>query len=138
MDAVGRISLALLLACAPAWADEEVDMKPAIVAAEAWLASVDAGRYGQSWEDGAPFLQQSMPKIMWEGAIDVARSPLGVAVSRKVRQANYTRSLPNAPPGEYVVIQYDTRFETRPLSTEIVTPVKGADGRWKVAGYTIR
>jgi hypothetical protein len=138
MNHIRRILLALILAAGPAWADEEVDVKPAMAAADAWLAGMDAGRYGAGWEDAAPFLQQSMSKMMWEGAIDVARSPLGVAVSRKVRQVNYTRSLANAPPGEYVVIQYDTRFENRPQSTEIVTPVKGPDGRWKVSGYTIR
>jgi len=138
MNRIRPIVLSLLLSAGPAWSGEEIDVNPAMAAAEAWLASVDAGRYGASWEAAAPQLQEAMPKIKWETAIDAARSPLGVAVSRKVRQAHYTRSVPDAPVGEYVVIQYDTRFETRPLSTEIVTPVKDRDGSWKVSGYLIR
>ena len=128
----------MLLASGLAWADEEIDVKPAMVAAEAWLAGVDAGRLGASWEAAAPMFQEAMPKIKWETTIDGVRAPLGVPITRKLRQAHYTRTLPNAPEGEYVVIQYDTRFENRPLSTEIVTPMKDRDGTWKVSGYIIR
>ncbi len=133
------IALSLLLVAGPAWAaDEDIDVNPAMVAAEAWLASVDAGRYGASWEDAAPMFQEAVSKVKWETTIDAARAPLGVPVRRKVRQALYTRALPSAPVGEYVVIQYDTYFETRPLSTEIVTPMRDTDGRWKVSDYVIR
>lgn len=88
-------------ACTITLADEEIDVKPAMAVAEAWLAGVDAGRYGASWEEAAP---------LGETTIE----------------------------GEYVVIQYDTRFENRHLSTEIVTPMRGRDGVWKVSGYIIR
>jgi hypothetical protein len=37
-----------------------------------------------------------------------------------------------------VVIQFDTRFENRPLSMETVTPMREKDGSWKVSGYFIR
>ena len=113
-------------------------MKPAMGVAEAWLASVDAGNYGASWEAAAPLFREAMAKIKWETTIESVRAPLGTPINRKLRQAFYTRVLPNAPEGEYVVIQYDTRFENRPLSTEIVTPMKAADGTWKVSGYIIR
>ena len=139
MDAIRRFAIgSLLLAGAIAWADEEIDVKPAMGAAEAWLAGVDAGRYGASWEQAAPMFQEAMPKIQWETTVDAARAPLGIVISRKVRLMNYTRTLPNAPEGEYVVILFDTRFENRPLSTEIVTPMKDRDGSWKVSGYIIR
>ena len=124
-------------ACTVTLADEEIDVKPAMAVAEAWLAGVDAGRYGASWEEAAPLFREAMAKITWETTIEGVRAPLGTPI-RKLRQAAYTRVLPNAPEGEYVVIQYDTRFENRPLSTEIVTPMRGHDGVWKVSGYIIR
>ena len=119
-------------------ADEEVDVKPAMAAAEAWLATVDAGRYGASWEESAPLLKGAIEKVKWETSIDTARAPLGVVIGRKLRSANVVRTLPNAPPGEYVVIQFDTRFDNRPLSTEIITPMRDADGTWRISGYIIR
>lgn len=138
MHAIRNCAAAIVCACTIAHADEEIDVKPAMGVAEAWLASVDAGRYGASWEEAAPLFKEAMAKLRWETTIESVRAPLGTPINRKLRQAFYTRILPNAPEGEYVVIQYDTRFENRPLSTEIVTPMRGRDGTWKVSGYIIR
>lgn len=141
MDPIRRcvILLAAMLACPTASAaDEEVDVKPAMAVAEAWLAGVDAGRYGASWDEAAKLFQDALDRTRWQVTIERVRGPLGVAVTRKLRSANHARVLPDVPPGEYVVIQYDTVFENRPLSTEIVTPMREPDGTWKVAGYIIR
>ena len=131
----------VMLACAvlPAGAqDEGLDLRPADQAARAWLATVDAGRYGDSWENAAELFKQTIPKLRWETTVQAVREPLGVVVGRKVRAMNYARVLPGAPEGEYVVIQFDTRFENRPLSVETVTPMREKDGSWKVSGYFIR
>ena len=139
MNRIRRLLLAApLLAATLAVSQEDIDVKPAMGVAEAWLAGLDAGRYGQGWEEAAPMFREAMPKVQWQTTMESVRVPLGTPLHRKLRQAFYTRSLPNAPAGEYVVIQYDTRFEHRPLSTEIVTPMKDADGTWKVSGYIIR
>jgi hypothetical protein len=61
-----------------------------------------------------------------------------VVILRKLRSATFARTLPNAPAGEYFVIQYDTRFDNRPLTTEIVTSMHDADGAWRISDYTIR
>jgi hypothetical protein len=139
MDRIRRMLLAApLLAATLAVSQEDIDVKPAMGVAEAWLAALDAGRYGQGWEEAAPMFRDAMPKVQWQTTMESVRLPLGAPLSRKLRQALYTRTLPNAPAGEYVVIQYDTRFEHRPLSTEIVTPVRGRDGTWRVSDYTLR
>ena len=119
-------------------ADEDFDAKPAMAAAEEWLAMLDAGRYGETWEAAAPVFKGAITRTKWEVAIDAARAPLGVVIQRKLRSATFTRTLPSAPPGEYFVIQYDTRFDNRPLTTEIVTPMRGADGAWRISDYIIR
>ena len=118
--------------------DDGLDLRPAGQAARAWLATVDAGRYGDSWESAAELFKQTIPKLRWETTVQAVREPLGVVVGRKVRAMNYARVLPGAPEGEYVVIQFDTRFENRPLSVETVTPMREKDGSWKVSGYFIR
>ena len=119
-------------------ADEDIDANPAMAAAEAWLAMLDAGRYGDTWEAAAPLFKGAITKEKWEAGVDTARAPLGVVITRKLRSATFARTLPNAPPGEYFVIQYDTRFDNRPLSTEIITPMRDADGAWRISGYIIR
>jgi uncharacterized protein DUF4019 len=129
--------LAATLLAGPA-AAQEVDLVPATAAADEWLRMVDTGRYPESWESSAPSFQQAVDKRQWEVSMQSARAPLGVVLSRKVRSALYTKTLPGAPDGEYVVIQYDTRFENRPLSIETVTPMRGKDGTWRVSGYYIR
>jgi hypothetical protein len=133
--------VAVALACAALQAraqDEGLDLRPADQAARAWLATVDSGRYGESWEDAAALFKQAVPKLRWETTVQSVREPLGVVTSRKVRSMTYARVLPNVPEGEYVVIQFDTRFENRPLSVETVTPMREKDGSWKVSGYFIR
>lgn len=117
---------------------EEIDTAPAMVASEQWLAKVDAADYAQSWEAAATELRKLVAKSQWEFGLQAARGPMGVVQSRKVRTAAYTRSLPGAVDGEYVVIQYDTRFENHPLATEVVIPMREKDGSWKVSGYSVR
>jgi hypothetical protein len=46
--------------------------------------------------------------------------------------------VPGAPVGEYVAIVYDSRFDRRPVAIELLTAERGADGRWRIAGYSIR
>jgi hypothetical protein len=118
--------------------DEAIDMTPASRAAHAWLETVDAGRYGESWEQASTLFREAIPRLRWETTVQSVREPLGIVGVRKVRSMTYARVLPGAPEGEYVVIQFDTRFENRPLSVETVTPMREKDGTWKVSGYFIR
>ncbi len=131
------VAVAIAAAIFPGHADD-LDIAPAMTAAAAWLATVDAGRYAQSWDDASPLLQQSMPKTQWETTLAPVRQPLGGLVVRKLRSATYTTTIPGAPEGQYVVVVYDTRFENRPVAFETVTPMREKDGSWKVSGYFIR
>ncbi len=66
------------------------------------------------------------------------RKPLGKVLSRKVINSTYTTSLPGAPDGQYVVIQFETSFENKRNAVETVTPMLEPDGQWRVSGYYIR
>ncbi len=52
--------------------------------------------------------------------------------------ATFTRTVPGAPDGEYVVIQFDTQFENKAAAVETVTPMREKDGSWRVSGYFIK
>jgi len=70
--------------------------------------------------------------------MQTARKPLGRLISRKVQTKSYKTSLPGAPDGEYVVIQFETSFENKKTAIETVTPMMDKDGKWRVSGYYIK
>lgn len=125
-----------LLASAPAHADE--GEKAAVAAADAWLQVVDAGEYGRSWGEAAAAFKRAVSKADWERAVKGVRAPLGKLVSRKVVSRTYTESLPGAPDGQYVVVQYETSFANKRRAIETATPMLEADGQWRVSGYFVR
>jgi len=128
-----------MLLCAAASA--QAQQKPEQVAqqsSDAWLALVDSGKYAQSWDEASQMFKSAVTKDQWLGALGQVRTPQGKVLSRKLKSATYTKTLPGAPDGEYVVIQYDTNFEHKPGALETVTPMLEKDGKWRVSGYFIK
>lgn len=103
-----------------------------------WLALTDSGKYAESWDEAAAIFKGAVTKDQWQGALHKVRDPLGKLVSRKFKSATYTKTLPGAPDGEYVVIQYETSFEKKQSAVETVTPALDKDGKWRVSGYFIK
>jgi len=124
------------LICAHSFAGEAE--QDALNAAEEWLALVDAGDYDGSWDATAELSKKAVTKEIWAQSIKAVRSAMGSLISRNVKSARYTNSLPGAPDGEYVVIQFSTSFINKKSAIETVTPMKDPDGRWRVSGYYIK
>jgi hypothetical protein len=110
----------------------------ALVAAKAWLALVDEGRYVDSWHETAELMRAAVDRDAWEKTIRAVRAPLGKTVSREVKWRRYRTSLPGAPDGEYVILQFTTSFENKKQAVETVTPMLQEDGTWRVSGYYIK
>jgi hypothetical protein len=106
--------------------------------AESWLALVDAAKYGGSWQESASMFKAAVNKEQWEHMLKATRDPLGKVQSRKLAKVTFTKSLPGAPDGEYVVIQYETSFEHKQSAMETITPALDKDGKWRVSGYFIK
>jgi hypothetical protein len=117
---------------------QAVSITKARAAAENWLALTDTGKYAQSWDNAATFFRASITKPDWEKSLQSIRLSLGALKSRKFRAARFTRTLPGAPDGEYVVIQYVSQFANKSTAIETVTPMREKNGQWKVAGYYIK
>lgn len=73
-------------------------------------------------------------KEQWTEKGKAVREPLGKINSRKLKSATYKTSLPGAPDGQYIVIQYDSSFEHKKSTVETVTPMLDQDGQWRVSG----
>jgi len=138
-----RMVVPVLAAGAWIFAAERVLAQPAsdtaaVKAAESWLTLVDSGKYAESWKAAASLFREKVTAAQWEDVVRSARGPLGPVETRKLVTAQYTRMLPGASDGEYVVIRYQTTFQKKKSSVETVTPMKDNDGVWRVAGYTIQ
>jgi hypothetical protein len=107
-------------------------------AARAWLVLLDAGNYDGSWSAASALFQQRVPESQWQSSASNARGPLGALISRTFQSATFKSTLPGAPDGEYVVVQYASSFENKASAIETVTPMKDPDGTWRVSGYYIR
>ena len=116
----------------------EVAEKAAIMSAGAWLSAVDEGSYAESWNLAAGFFKNAVTKEQWLNSMKTFRVPLGKMITRKLKSKQYTKTLPGAPDGEYVVIQYETTFENKKSAVETVTPMLDKDGKWRVSGYYIK
>ena len=132
------LTMAFVLALAtPALAADKPE-DAAQAAAESWLKVVDAGDYANSWDRAAAFFKSAVTKEQWAQASAGVRKPLGKVVSRKVKSREFKTSLPGAPDGKYVVIQFASSFSNKESAVETVTPMLDPDGTWRVSGYFIR
>lgn len=106
-------------------------------AAREWLALLDTHRYGESWDLTAPAFRAGMPRDRWATAAGPVREAFGPVSSRLLLGEIRTSALPDAPPGDYDVIQFKSSFARRPDAVETVTFVHDGAG-WMVTGYFIR
>jgi hypothetical protein len=99
---------------------------------------IDGGRYAESWKEGAAVFKGSITEAGWVAALETLRRPLGGIVSRELISAQHTTTLPGAPDGEYVVIQYRAEFSKKKNAVEMITPMLDEDGTWRISGYYIQ
>ncbi|MEE4216846.1 MAG: DUF4019 domain-containing protein [Xanthomonadales bacterium] len=110
----------------------------ALAVATQWLGLVDEQKYDESWESAASFFKQAVSQEQWGQAVSAAMAPFGALLSRELRSKQFTTSLPGAPDGEYVVIQFTATFENKASAVETITPMLDSDGQWRVAGYFVK
>ena len=113
-------------------------IEEAISSAYTWLGLIDNGEYGRSWEETASIFKAHVSQAQWEKALENITKPLGKVISREVISQTPTETVPGAPKGNYVVIQFRTDFENKKGAIETVTPMLEKDGQWRVSGYYIR
>lgn len=141
---LARVSLSLFVTLGMVFSISRVALsqpKPEQLAqqsAESWLALVDSGKYAESWQQAASMFKAHVTKDQWQSMVGSVRDPLGKNTSRKLKSAKYTTSLPGAPDGQYVVIQYESTFEHKQSAVETITPMLDKDGSWRVSGYFIK
>jgi hypothetical protein len=107
-------------------------------ATEQWLALVDAGKYGESWDEAAAMLKDGISRKDWVANLKSKREHFGKVVSRKLLRADPLKNVPGLPPGQFVGLQYRTSFEKLLAAAEVVVPVLDKDGKWRVSEYVVQ
>ncbi|HXJ96271.1 MAG TPA: DUF4019 domain-containing protein [Terriglobia bacterium] len=107
-------------------------------ATEQWLALVDAGKYGESWDEAAQILKNTSSRKDWIAYLKDKREHLGKVASRKLLKADALKNVPGLPPGQFVGMQYRTSFDKLKNGVEVVIPVLDQDGKWRVSEYVVQ
>jgi hypothetical protein len=107
-------------------------------AAAVWLKLVANGKYAESWDTGSALFHKSITKEGWIALLKGGLPVFGDVVTRKLKAVSYSRTLPGAPDGEYVAMQYQTEFSNTKDAVETVTASLDPDGSWRISGYHIK
>ena len=108
-----------------------------IESSKQWLHLVDSGKYSESWSETHSFFKRQVTQKKWAKVIDNVRTPLGKVVSRKKISSKEFTSLPGAPDGKYIVLQFKTEFQSKKDAIETLTFSKSYE-EWSVIGYFIK
>ncbi|HMV33225.1 MAG TPA: DUF4019 domain-containing protein [Gemmatimonadales bacterium] len=146
MRRTGLWSLVLLLVLvvsprslrAQATTDTLATIQAATDAAVRWLALLDDGRNAESWDSAATGFQAAVTQPNWVQSVLNARLAFEPFGERQRIAAKYTTQIPNAPPGEYVLLQYRTRVSGERTVIETVVPMRDGARGWRVGGYFVR
>ena len=136
LSSKAAIAMTLLLAACGPSPTEVQHARAAEARAREWLAQIDAGDYGGSWETAARLFQARVTKEEWEARVWRVHPGLGKPTGRELIVAKYTAAVPWEPPGEHVFVQYRINYGGR-ASVESLTMRLDAE-QWKTISYLIR
>ena len=105
---------------------------------DAWLSLLDAGDYTAAYEATGSFFKEEVTAEEFRIRMEERQAILGAVESRTPSSTQRASTLPDAPPGDYFVFEFDGVYELRPNAREQVTAVSES-GEWPVVGiYLIR
>jgi CubicO group peptidase (beta-lactamase class C family) len=104
---------------------------------EVWLALLDQGDYGKSWETASESFRKEVAKNDWVANAGGVRTPLGDLIFRKVSTTNQTENPSDLPKGTYFVAEFDSAFAGLDAASETAFFRLERNGKWKAAAYLI-
>lgn len=107
-------------------------------AAREWLALVDRGDTGASWNRAGALFQKALSEEQWTKNYQRARAPLGAPVTRGVLSTRFSKTAAGVPDGDYATVIFRSSFAANPSGRETVTLSHETAGGWRVIGYLIR
>lgn len=131
------LSLLLLSSCGRAAAPAAPPQPVSAATVEPWLALLDQGDYGKSWETAGEAFRKEVTKNDWVANASGVRKPLGDLIYRKVSTTNQMVNPPDLPKGTYFVAEFDSSFVGLEAASETAIFKLEQNGQWKAAAYLI-
>jgi hypothetical protein len=114
-------------------AANEVDQAQAV--SRAWLASIDQGKYEESYNFTCDATRDKFSQDRWVTVLEAMRGKIyGPVISRTQLSHVYKPNGITGLNGECVVLTYDSMFQNVKEATETVV-LTWQDGKWRGASY---
>jgi hypothetical protein len=138
----------LLLAAALLWsgfgqaAAQDLEASDMVRGGMQAIQMIDQGRAGELWDGATAATRKREARADFMGKVAGIRAPLGVPRQRTWIAVN--RQVVTDPDsdmaGQYVSIEYETRFTNKPERTlrELVSFHLDSDRTWRFSGYVLR
>ena len=133
-----KIFLICIIFCAVSLYADDDDLRTSAKVSEKWLALVDKGKYGDSWDAASIILKVQFPRKEWIKYLTKTREPLGNVISREVIDQRTANNPPGVPPGKYIVLIYQTQFSRKKAVYELVTLRFSDRGKWQILTYQFK
>jgi len=106
------------------------------------IRMIDQGRIGELWDGATAATRKRIARTEFAAKVSSSRSPLGAPLQRTWVAVNRRAVAdPDAETaGQYVSIEYETRFSNKPDGTlrELVSFHLDRDRIWRFSGYVLR
>jgi len=138
------VALAFVFATAPVApvlaqsAQEQAAVTAAQSSAQQWLSLLFSNDLAASHREASELFKTQVTADQWAQQVQQMQQQLGGVVSRKLAAAKYLNELPGAPPGNYVVLVFQTSFQKRKSAIETLTQHQDAQGYWRAAMYQVQ
>ena len=100
---------------------------------------VDDAQYAASWDKSSSLFQKAVDRPVWSQKVQSVRGPLGEVVARELVTVQLVVDPAGQPDGEFLVLSYESSFESKRRATETHTLVFEASTKlWLNAGYFIK
>jgi hypothetical protein len=137
-----RATLAALsvwaLACALPAAAQDPALGEARSAALEWLTVVDVDNATATHAAASAKFRSTMTQAQWSEALTQARAQFGAMERRTFAGAQKADDPAAKAQGEFAVLVFRSNFAKRDTVVETLTMERESDGKWRVAGYSLR
>lgn len=118
----------------PATPGTSAQQTEALQAAKSIVTAIDRGEFEQVWDRSDQLMRESTYKVVFVKTMAATRGNLGQPGSRGAPRVGFARKIdPNAPEGDYSVVEVDTDFSGRTITEKVI--LSRESGEWRLVGY---
>ena len=114
--------------------DTRSDEDAARQSADAWLSLIDAGDFSEAYDATGSLFREGVTAEEFRTSMEERLVLLGALESRTLSTTQRLTTVPDAPPGDYFVFEFDGVYELRPNARERITAMSESD-EWPVVGF---